>query len=85
MLTKEDLLTKRAEFVWMFDKFWFVEVIGGNGNYVWSDPEYDGDNTFIHTNHDYQQFVKAKGYRVGRGLGRHFIKDYCGDEIIVIG
>lgn len=34
-----------AEFNWGFGKEWFLRT--NKGNFIWSDPEYGGDNTIV--------------------------------------
>jgi hypothetical protein len=79
--TKENLLTCTGEFTWNFGQEFFVET--EEGNFIWSDPDYDGDNTFRYTEKTYQEWIGEGSY--GRSKGNHIIREYCGDEIVVIG
>ena len=47
--------------------------------YVWSDPDYSGDNTIIKYKGNPLNFVQ-KGF-MGRAKGIHSIGDYCGPNV----
>ena len=42
-ITKGDLLNLIGDFTWLWNDIFFIET--EQGNFVWSDPEYNGDNT----------------------------------------
>ncbi len=79
--TKEQLLDEIGKFTWDFGQRFFVET--RFGNFVWSDPDYNGDNTFKKYQGDYKQWIKTTGSPFGRSKGSHLIRNYCGDQIIV--
>ena len=49
-LTVEDV----ADFTWNWNDLFFLET--AKGNFVWSDPEYGGDNTIRPYNGDLKKF-----------------------------
>ena len=68
-----------AEFTWDFGQQFFLET--DKGNFVWSDPDYSGDNTIRPFAGSCKEFF-GKSY--GRGKGRHQIAQYCGDQVKII-
>jgi hypothetical protein len=80
---KEQLLNSVGEFTWDFGCQFFVET--QLGNYVWSDPDYNGDNTLKRFNGNYPQWCKQRGIPYGRDKGRHVVKNYCSDNVIIVG
>jgi hypothetical protein len=72
MLTIDDV----AEFTWGFGQKFFLET--SKGNYIWSSPDYDGDNTITKFNGGYKDWLKKEKIPYGRDKGTHFISDYCG-------
>lgn len=74
----EDLLDDVGEFTWMFGMLFFVET--AKGNFLWSDPDYNGDNSFRSFDGSYADYVKLCGHH-GRDKGFHVISAYCGDKI----
>jgi hypothetical protein len=79
MITKEQLLNEMAEFTWDFGQKFFVET--KHGNFVWSDPDYNGDNTMMEYSGTAQDFFSPM---YGRSKGKHLISRYCGDQFTVI-
>jgi hypothetical protein len=79
MITKEQLLNEMAEFTWDFGQKFFVET--KHGNFVWSDPDYNGDNTMMEYPGTAWDFFRPM---YGRSKGKHIISDYCGDQFTVI-
>ena len=71
-----------ASFCWGFDEFFFLET--DKGNYVWSDPEYSGDNTIRKFNGTYEKWCKSQSIPFARDKGQHIIRNYCGDAVIII-
>ena len=69
-----------AEFTWGFGQRFFLET--NEGNFVWSDPEYNGDNTISPFRGTYKNWVKQENIPFGRGKGRHTIKSYCGKNVV---
>ena len=82
---KSDILNSVAEFTWFFNDLFYVEVYHHCGNFIWSDPDYGGDNSFRHTNLTYEQYLnKHAGFGFwGRDKGRHTVQSYCGSHIVV--
>lgn len=73
-----------ADFVWGFDHEFLlkVEKDGETRYYVWSDPDYNGDNTIRPYTGNPMDFT-SPGFS-GRCKGRHFIRRYCGDEVKIL-
>lgn len=72
-------LDDEAEFTWMFGHEFFLET--SKGNFVWSDPEYSGDNTIRSFSGTYKDFQKQLGVGLGRYKGKHIIREYCGSDV----
>ncbi len=68
-----------ASFTWSFNHSFFVET--NEGNFVWSDPEYGGDNTIRKFNGDYKKWCKKEKIPFGRDKGMHTIGEYCGHDV----
>jgi len=64
-----------AEFIWFWNDKFFLET--PCGNFVWSNPEYDGDNTIVPFEGSIENFCKKIGIPYGRDKGRHTIGGYC--------
>jgi len=71
-----------AEFTWLWDDKFFLET--ENGNFIWSDPDYNGDNTIRPYNGTLIQYCKENGIDFGRGKGKHHIENYCGPNIKIL-
>lgn len=67
-----------AEFTWNFGSNFLLET--QYGNFVWSDPDYGGDNTIRPYAGNPINFTQ-NGLS-GRYKGRHIIRNYCGDKVI---
>ena len=78
---KQKLLNTIGEFSWNFGNKFFVETPGAN--YVWSDPDYSGDNTFTLYNGSYTDWLKVEGLEFARDKGKHIIGNYCGNDIVI--
>lgn len=70
-----------ANFSWNYGQYFFVET--KDGNYVWADPDYGGDNSFHYFHGTYRDFIRWDGVPYCRDKGRHFIHDYCGKDIVL--
>ena len=82
-MTREEFLNQKAEFIWMFNKDWFVKT--KTGNFIWSDPDYPGgNNTFAPFPGDYKEACKHCGASYGRDKGMHIISEYCGNDIVIL-
>ncbi len=69
-----------AEFTWDFGSRFLLET--PEGTYVWSDPEYGGDNTIRPlTKEEVENFF---GDFWGRSKGSHKVRDYCGDNVKIL-
>jgi hypothetical protein len=49
--------------------------------WVWSDPEYGGDNTIRPYKGDYQSFCKDINIEYGRCKGQNTVRKYCGESV----
>lgn len=78
MEDKKLLKSDVAEFTWDFGNQFLLET--SKGNYVWSDPDYGGDNTIRPLKGTVKDFLQP----FGRCKGKHFIDDYCGSEVKII-
>jgi len=80
-MTKEELLCEIGEFTWMFGMTFLVET--AKGNFLWSDPDYGGDNTFTPFAGGYAEACDHCDVPYGRDKGNHYISTYCGSNIVV--
>lgn len=76
-LDKSDL----ASFTWGFGSTFHLETT--KGNFEWSDPDYNGENT-IRPCEPYGQWCDRIGIEFGRDKGTHIIGDYCGPDVKII-
>jgi hypothetical protein len=76
------LLDIVGHFTWGFDCEFFIET--SEGNFVWSDPSYDGDNTLKRFHGNYKDWCKQSNIPAGRDKGQHVLRTYCGDDVLVI-
>lgn len=79
-MSKEEILELIGDFTWSFGNQFFIET--PNGNFVWSDPDYGGNNILKSFNSNYEDWCKSLNIPYGRDKGRHKIRDYCGENII---
>jgi hypothetical protein len=77
-LTLDDV----ADFVWLWSERWFLETV--KGVYIWSDPDYNGDNTIRKYKGTLNDFLQAEGIDFGKGKGKRIIRKYCGDDAKII-
>lgn len=69
-----------AIFHWGFGPEWVLET--KKGIWIWSDPEYDGDNTIKYWPGTYCEFLKHRSIGYCRSKGRHIVSKICnGAEI----
>lgn len=78
-MKRDDILTCLAEFTWDFGNKFFVET--ELGNFVWSDPSYQGDNSFTQTAMSFDEWINGS---FGRSKGHHLVERYCGDQIKIV-
>lgn len=75
-MTKEQVSKLIGEFTWDFGNQFFIET--NHGNFIWSDPEYGGENTITKTSKTYREWISPQPF--GRGKGTHVISNYCGKD-----
>jgi len=80
-MKKEQLLELEGDFTWDFGCHFFIET--NKGNFIWSDPDYNGDNTIVPFDGNYNDWLPRGMY--GRSKGLHKIGSYCGTDIIFKG
>ena len=81
-MSNEEILELSGSFGWDFGEHFFIET--SSGNYVWSDPEYGGDNTLRRYDGPLKQWLRAKRQPYVRDKGVHRIRDYCGADVKVV-
>ncbi len=77
---KNSLLNLYGEFTWDFGCHFFIET--EIGNFVWSDPTYNGDNTMVKFSGTLNEWLDDPKL-FGRSKGIRPIGGYCGDEFVV--
>lgn len=82
MITKEQLMGTIGTFTWMWGMEFFIET--NIGNFIWKDPEYQGDNTIRRYTGSYKDYLKESHIDFGRDKGKHMISDYCGDQFTLV-
>ena len=70
-----------ADFTWSYGEEFFLET--PDGCYVWSDPDYGGDNTIRKFEGTYADWCKKRHLDFGRGKGCHKIGEYYGKDVII--
>lgn len=73
MLKRSEVENLIGDFTWDFGRQFFIET--NKGNFVWSDPDYNGDNKLTPYDGSYKDWIKSPRY--GRDKGKHRIGDYC--------
>ena len=68
-----------AEFTWDFGQNFILKV--DNRFYIWSDPDYNGDNTIRPLKGTFAEYFR--GF-FGRDKGTHRISDYCGQDVVIL-
>lgn len=76
-MTSEEIGNLVGDFTWDFGQEFFVQTSAGN--FVFSDPEYNGDRTLRPYKGTLRQWLKG-GY--GRDKGKHLVREFCGDFIL---
>ena len=82
VIDKETLINTIGEFGWSFGQEFFIET--KFGNFVWSDPDYNGDNTIKKFDGDLKKFCRTIGISFVRDKGKHLIGKYCGTNFTLI-
>lgn len=73
-----------ADFTWCWNYKFFLETKAGN--FIWSDPDYPGgDNTIRPYKGSYADFLRENHIEFGRDKGKHIIRDYCGENVLIVG
>ncbi len=76
-MDRSEILTLEGDFTWDFGQYFFIETT--EGNFIWSDPEYGGDNLITRYEGSYSDWA---GDGFGRDKGRHIIGEYIGEREI---
>lgn len=74
-----------VDFVWGFGSDFLLGPVRKDNTdfyWVWSDPDYNGDNTIRPFNGDPKNFT-SPGF-CGRCKGTHRIANYCGTEVQIL-
>jgi hypothetical protein len=79
-MTRDELLNLYGKFYWSFSQEFFIET--SKGNFVWSDPDYDGTNRIKRFNGKYGDWISQLGIPYARSKGAHLISGYCGPDIV---
>jgi hypothetical protein len=83
VINKEALINMVGDFTYMFGMHFFIET--EVGNFVWSDPDYQGDNTMTLFKGTYKDYCKQDSMGgFGRCKGKHLIGRYCGEDFTVV-
>lgn len=82
-MTKDEMLDLIGQFTYCWGCHFFIET--SQGNFIWLDPDYQGDNTLTPTSATYKEFCEYQRIPFGRGKGKHRIGDYCGEEVVFNG
>ena len=77
-LTVDDV----AEFTYCWGWTFFLET--PKGNYEWSDPAYNGNNTIRPFAGTLKEFCDTIHVPFCRFKGKHVIKDYCGSDVKIV-
>lgn len=77
-MTRDDVASLIGEFTWDFGQEFFIETVAGN--FVWSDPDYNGTGEIRPYRGSYNKWI---GCGFGRSKGLHRIGGYCGDFVFV--
>jgi hypothetical protein len=83
-MTREEFINTSANFCWNFCSHFLVHT--DIGDFIWDDPDYNGDNTFTYVGQmSVKQFCKDEDILYVRDKGTHIIKKYCGPDIKIVG
>jgi len=78
MTTEKEIFNLVGHFTWSLSNAeFFVET--PQGNLIWSDHSYDGDNTLRQVDYNYHTWCRKLQIPFGRDKGKHLLKDYCID------
>lgn len=73
-MTREEIEKLVGDFTWMWNDKFYIST--DKGNFIWSDPSYNGDNSLVKYEGNLEKLCKERGVPYGRNKGRHVIKDY---------
>ena len=71
-----------GHFTWGFSDEFFIEA--NEGNFIWFDPEYGGNNTIKSYAGNYKDWCKELEIPFGRDKGNHIIENYVGLDVKVL-
>ena len=80
-VSKEEFMNCVGDFTYMWGQTFLIET--PYGNYIWLDPEYNGDNSMTKFDGNYWKACSYLNIPFGRSKGQHVIKDYCGEDFII--
>lgn len=69
-----------GKFTWNFGQKFHIET--DVGDFEWSDPAYNGDNT-IKPTVSYVKWMWKEHIPYGRDKGSHTIRSYCGEDVSI--
>ena len=78
-LTKDVIGKLFGNFTWDYKQHFFITT--KMGNFIWSDPEYGGDNSIRYTTQSLKEYLAGTE---GQSKGNHYINDFCGDNFTLI-
>lgn len=78
-MERQAVLDMQADFTWGFGQEYYVDADNGK-QYIWSSPEYGGDNSFKETKMSYADWIAPNW---GRNKGKHVVRNYCGSNIYI--
>jgi len=80
--TEKLTLDDSGNFCWNYGQEFFIET--AKGNFIWSDPDYHGDNTIRPYTGTIGDYCKQNHLRFLRDKGDHFVRDYCGKDVKIV-
>lgn len=81
-IDKERLMKTVGDVTWFWGADFFIET--NIGNFHWSDPDYNGDNTIRPFDGTIKDFCKKMNVSHGRDKGKKLISAYCGDKFTLV-
>lgn len=73
------ILDSVGDFTWGFGSQFFITC--KHGNFIYSDPDYNGDNTIRRTRHTLQSWMDQVVDGYGRDKGEHVIRNYVNPNV----
>lgn len=71
-----------GDFTWSYHYRFHIST--ANGNYEWSCPDYPGGDNTIRPAKPYRAWLSDQNLPYGREKGKHTIREYCGDDVIIL-